>query len=156
MIGELRQKGLLFPLPGERPKLQNTFRQKRAAGRIHYAMDIPAKRGTPILSTDSGRVLKLHRNAQGGLMLYTADPTERYIYYYAHLDRYRSGLHEGQLLARGDTIGYVGTTGNAPPDTPHLHFAILRSYDIRRWSRGTPINPYMVFADSVRPDLLAK
>lgn len=156
MIEELRHRGLLFPVPRASVKLENTFRQRRGSSRLHYALDIPARRGDAVLSVDSGRILKLHRTAAGGLMVYTADSKNRYIFSYAHLDRYQRGLREGQALSRGDTLGYVGTTGNAPPNAPHLHFAILRSYDIRRWSKGTPINPYMIFAEGTRPDLLAK
>ena len=146
MIDELRAKGLLVPVAGVTPaKLTDTFRQKRGEQRTHFAVDIVAPRGTPVVSADSGRVIKLFRSAAGGLMIYASDPTERFIYSYAHLEKYRPGLKEGDTLARGDTIGFVGTSGNAPDNYPHLHFAILRSYDIRRWSRGTPINPVKVF-----------
>ena len=146
-VDELREKGLLFPVADiSLDGLRDTFREPRGASRIHNAMDIPAPRGRAVLSTDAGRVLKLHRSAAGGLMVYTADASERFIYYYAHLDSYHSGLREGTQLARGDTIGFVGTTGNAPANIPHLHFAILRSRDISRWSRGTPVNPFKVFA----------
>jgi peptidoglycan LD-endopeptidase LytH len=145
-VVELREKGLLFPVADLSIEgLRDTFREPRSGSRIHNAIDIPAPRGQPVLSTDSGRVLKLHRSAAGGLMVYTTDASERFIYYYAHLDRYRSGLREGTQLARGDTIGFVGTTGNAPANVPHLHFAILRSSNITRWSRGTPVNPFKVF-----------
>lgn len=145
-VVELREKGLLFPVADfSIDGLRDTFREPRGGSRIHNAMDIPAPRGRPVLSTDSGRVLKLHRSPAGGLMVYTTDANERFIYYYAHLDRYRSGLREGTPIARGDTIGYVGTTGNAPANIPHLHFAILRSTNVTRWSRGTPVNPFKVF-----------
>lgn len=144
---ELREKGLLFPVADlSIDGLRDTFREPRSGSRIHNALDIPAPRGRPVLSADAGRVLKLHRSAAGGLMVYTTDASERFIYYYAHLDHYRDGLREGTQLARGDTIGFVGTTGNAPANVPHLHFAILRSDNITRWSRGTPINPFKVFA----------
>ncbi|MGQ0814321.1 MAG: M23 family metallopeptidase [Gemmatimonadota bacterium] len=146
ILAELRQKRLLFPVPGRTKRLRDTFYQPRGETRIHRAIDILAPRGAPILSADAGRILKLHRSVAGGLMIYTADAAERFIYSYAHLDRYRAGLREGMPLARGDTIGYVGTTGNSPPDIPHLHFAILRSTNIKRWSRGTPVNPFAVFA----------
>lgn len=146
-LSELRQKQLLFPVPGTSlQRVRDNFRDRRGETRVHNALDIPAPRGTPVLSTDAGRVIKLYRNNAGGLMVYATDRTERFIYYYAHLDAYRKGLRAGMTLARGDTIGYVGTTGNAPPNTPHLHFAIMRSTNIKRWSRGTPINPFKVFA----------
>lgn len=146
-IAELREKHLLFPVAGVGiEKVKDTFRHRRGEKRVHNAIDIPAPRATPVLSTDSGRVIKLYRSPAGGLMIYATDTNERYIYYYAHLDRYRTGLREGEVLGRGDTIGYVGTTGNAAPKWPHLHFAILRSTNVKRWSRGTPVNPFQVFA----------
>lgn len=146
IIDELKAKGLLLPVAGiEARSLRDTFRQRRSGGRVHHALDIVAPRGTPVLSTDSGQIIKLHATRAGGLMIYTADHSRRFIYYYAHLDRYHTGIAEGQTVARGDTIGFVGTTGNAPPDYPHLHFAILRSYDVTKWSRGLPVNPAKVF-----------
>ncbi len=68
--------------------------------------------------------------------------TTAIVYYYAHLDRYAEGLKEGMVLRRGDLVGYVGSTGNATTDTPHLHFAVLRLGPARRWWEGTPVNPY--------------
>ena len=52
------------------------------------------------------------------------------------------GLVEGQALRRGDRIGDVGTTGNAPKNTPHLHFAIFRLGPEKHWWEGEPVNPY--------------
>ena len=145
MIEELKAKGLLVPVAGYQGKLTDTFRQPRGNERVHYALDIRARRGTPVVSADAGRIIKVFTSKAGGLTVYATDPEERYIYYYAHLDRYHAGVREGMPLQRGDTIGYVGTSGNAPAGYPHLHFAIMRSYNIKRWSRGTPINPAKVF-----------
>jgi murein DD-endopeptidase MepM/ murein hydrolase activator NlpD len=146
MIDELKTKGLLIPVVGVTgDKLKDSFFQPRSEKRVHYAIDIPAPKGTAVLSTDWGRVLKLFTSKAGGLTVYAIDPTEKYIYYYAHLQRYRPGLAEGMVLARGDTIGFVGTSGNAPENAPHLHFTILRALDNRQWSKGTPINPAKVF-----------
>ncbi len=146
ILDELRAKDLLVPVAGVPPdSLQDSFRAPRSEARKHYAIDIGAPRGTPVLAADSGRIIKLHRSKKGGVTIYATDKTERFIYYYAHLDRYQDGLREGMPLARGDTIGYVGTTGNAPESFPHLHFAIYRSYNIERWSRGLPVNPAKVF-----------
>ncbi|HUP89719.1 MAG TPA: M23 family metallopeptidase, partial [Longimicrobiales bacterium] len=145
-IAELRARVLLFPVPGiSFQRLIDTFAEPRSGNRVHHALDIPAPRGTPVLSVQSGRVLKRPTTKAGGLMVYVSDPTERYIYVYAHLDHYRSGLAVGDEIAQGDTIGFVGTTGNAPPNTPHLHFAIARSKNIKRWSKGKAVNPYAVF-----------
>jgi murein DD-endopeptidase MepM/ murein hydrolase activator NlpD len=80
-------------------------------------------------------------SANGGLMVYATDASERFILMYAHLDRYASGLTEGMVLRRGDRLGDVGTTGNAPPNTPHLHFAISRAGTVKEWWKGTPVNP---------------
>jgi murein DD-endopeptidase MepM/ murein hydrolase activator NlpD len=145
IIDELKAKGLLLPVPGVKPDaLRDTFRDKRGH-RVHHAVDIVAPRGTPVLSADSGQIIKLHQSKAGGFTIYAADTSRRFIYYYAHLDRYHTNLSEGMKVARGDTIGFVGTSGNAPADYPHLHFAILRSYDISRWSEGLPVNPAKVF-----------
>ena len=61
-----------------------------------------------------------------------------------HLERYADGLKEGAPISRGQLLGYVGTSGNAPPNTPHLHFAIYRTSDPKRWWEGTPIDPFLV------------
>lgn len=137
----LRARKLMIPVPGVTvAKLPDNFREKRGT-RQHAAMDIMAPRGTPVLSVDAGVVAKVHTSVGGGLTLYLADPTGRYIYYYAHLDRYRQGIKEGDRVEPGDLLGYVGTTGNAPPNAPHLHFAIGRMDDDKRWWKWTPIDP---------------
>ena len=85
---------------------------------------------------------KLFTSKAGGLTVYQVDPSQNYAYYYAHLDRYADGLTEGKVLKKGDVLGYVGTTGNADPNTPHLHFAIFELGPEKHWWQGTPINPY--------------
>lgn len=95
-----------------------------------------------MLSADVGRIAKLFTSDAGGLTIYASDPSGRFVYYYAHLDRYAARVREGMSVGRGDTIAYVGTTGNAPPGTPHLHFAVMKLVDLKRWWDGTPINPY--------------
>jgi murein DD-endopeptidase MepM/ murein hydrolase activator NlpD len=108
-------------------------------------VDILAPRGTPVLAADDGRVARLGSNALGGITVYAVDSGGRFVYYYAHLDRYRAGLAEGTPLAKGEVIGYVGTTGNAPPNTPHLHFQVMRMGDGRRWWAGPPVDPRPYF-----------
>jgi peptide-methionine (S)-S-oxide reductase len=122
--------------------LHDTYNELRDGTRPHEALDIPAPRGTPVLSSTSGRVLKLFNSKPGGLMVYAADSTNRFILMYGHLDAYAPGLADGQPLSRGQQIGVVGTTGNAPANTPHLHFAIARSANVNEWWKGTPVNPY--------------
>ena len=104
-----------------------------------------APRNTPVRAVDDGKIAKLFLSRAGGNTIYQFDPSERFCYYYAHLDHYAAGLHDGQLVAKGEVIGYVGTTGNAPPETPHLHLAILKLGDDKRWWKGTAIDPFLVF-----------
>lgn len=110
--------------------------------RRHGAIDILAPRGTPVFAADDGVVKKLFTSHAGGLTIYQFDPDARWCYYYAHLDGYAAGLREGQQVHRGEVIGYVGTSGNAPRNTPHLHFAVVRLDPDRRWWGGTPTDPY--------------
>ena len=134
-------KTLTIPVAGVKAEdLLDTFNEKRGERR-HDALDIPAPRGTPVLAATDGRVLRLFRSERGGLMIYTADSTERFVLMYAHLDGYADGVSDNGPLRRGQVIGYVGTTGNAPPNLPHLHFAIARSSDVSRWWEGTPVDP---------------
>lgn len=142
----LKGRSIAFPLRGYRlADLKDTFEERRGASRRHEALDILAPRGTPVLAVDDGSVAKLFESKQGGLTVYQFDDREGYAYYYAHLDRYADGLKEGMILKRGDPVGTVGTTGNAAPDTPHLHFAIFRLGPEKRWWEGTPVNPFSLF-----------
>ena len=147
MRGVLGTRRLSMPILGLAPgALQDNFAQSRGGGRRHEALDILAPRGTPVLAVDDGTVAKLFVSVPGGITVYHFDPTSTYCYYYAHLERWAEGLHEGQMLARGDLVGYVGTTGNAPKETPHLHLAITRLGPDRHWWQGTPIDPYPILA----------
>jgi murein DD-endopeptidase MepM/ murein hydrolase activator NlpD len=141
-LERLRSRTLLFPVPSVLPRdVRDTFAEGRD-GHPHEAVDILAPRGTSVLAVDDGRVVKLFTSVRGGLTVYQFDPTETYCYYYAHLDRYAEGLKEGVFLRRGSLVGYVGTTGNAPRNTPHLHFAVFKLGPEKRWWEGAAINPY--------------
>ena len=132
---------LTIPVAGVKAEeLLDTFNEARGERR-HDALDIPAPRGTPVIAATDGRVLRLFTSERGGLMIYTADASERFVLMYAHLDSYAGGLSDGSPLRRGQVLGYVGTTGNAPPNVPHLHFAIARSTNVSRWWEGTPLDP---------------
>lgn len=134
---------LLLPVQGITPEqLQDTFTDARSAGRQHDAIDIMATAGTPVLAVADGHVEKLFASDRGGLTVYQFEPGGRLAYYYAHLQRYADGLAEGQAVRRGQVIGYVGSTGNASPEAPHLHFAVFELGPERRWWEGTAINPY--------------
>ncbi|MEJ8825069.1 M23 family metallopeptidase [Variovorax humicola] len=138
----LAARPLRFPIEGMTVDgLKDTFDDGRP-GHRHEALDIPAPRGTPVLAVDDGTLVRLFTSKPGGLTIYQFDPTERLAYYYAHLDRYAAGLQEGKVLRRGDLIGYVGTTGNAPPEAPHLHFAVFRLGPEKQWWKGEALNPY--------------
>ena len=144
-INALRSKRLVVPVAGiDAKSLRSTFEDARGGGRRHEAMDILAPRGTPVLAAIEGRIVKLFTSAAGGLTIYQYDPEEQFCYYYAHLDGYAANLTEGQSVKRGQPIGYVGTTGNAPPGTPHLHFAIFKLDANKRWWEGDPLDPFLV------------
>ncbi|RZJ25860.1 MAG: M23 family metallopeptidase [Haliea sp.] len=148
----LRARGLTVPVSGiVATQLSDTYTQSRAAGRPHEAIDIMAPRGTPVLAVEDGPVAKLFLSQAGGITLYQFDPDGRYAYYYAHLDRYADGISESAPLRKGQVIGYVGSTGNASPDAPHLHFAIFKLGPEKQWWRGTALNPFMVWRDATRP-----
>jgi murein DD-endopeptidase MepM/ murein hydrolase activator NlpD len=144
---------LIVPVQGVRPKeLHDTYTAPRGGGsRSHEALDILAPRGTPVLSATDGVLRKFHDSAAGGLMVYAGDATDRFVLMYGHLDRYADGIVEGQPLRRGQVIGYVGTTGNAPAGTPHLHFAIARGQPSVAWWRGTPVDPYPLLTGKAAP-----
>jgi len=138
---------LLLPVAGIEPsQLTDTFNQTRDGTRRHEALDIMAPRGTPVLAASDGMVAKLFTSVPGGLTIYEFDPTRTYAYYYAHLDRYAAGLAEGNAVHRGEVIGYVGSTGNASEDAPHLHFAIFLLGPEKQWWKGTAIDPYPLLA----------
>jgi murein DD-endopeptidase MepM/ murein hydrolase activator NlpD len=131
--------------------IQDTFDQVRGAGsRKHEAIDIMAPRGTPVLAVNDGKIVKLFLSKPGGITIYQFDPSEQYAYYYAHLDRYAEGIAEGMTVHRGDTIGYVGSTGDADASAPHLHFTIIQLGPEKQWWKGTSINPYQYLVNALR------
>ena len=137
------QASLLIPVRGiGAAQLIDTFTQARSDGRVHEAIDILSPTGTPVLAADDGKIVKLFNSKPGGLTIYQFDPTQTYAYYYAHLNGYAEGIVEGSLVKRGDLIGYVGSTGNANPSAPHLHFALFELGPKKNWWQGKAINPY--------------
>jgi len=143
-VDELRDRDLTMPVQGiDEDDLRDTYFDSRD-GRAHEALDIMAPRHTQVRAVEDGKIVKLFDSKPGGLTIYMFDPSERYCYYFAHLDRYARGLREGQTVRRGDVIGFVGSTGNAAEDAPHLHFAIFRLTPEKQWWKGEPLNPYLV------------
>jgi murein DD-endopeptidase MepM/ murein hydrolase activator NlpD len=148
----LRARRLIIPVVGVEPEdLHDDFNAARGGGRRHNAIDILAPYGTPVIAADDGYILRLSRNRAGGIVVYATDPQERVVYYYAHLAGYFEGLSAGKPIARGDTLGYVGTSGNAPENTPHLHFQIMRMRAGGRYWNGEPFNPYPLLRHTARP-----
>ena len=155
VVDYLLARGIEIPVAGATAgTLHDTFDEGRDGGRVHRALDIMAPRGTPVISADSGRILRIGASGLGGNVIYATDLLGRVVYYYAHLDAYQPGLTQGAIIARGDTLGFVGTTGNAPKDAPHLHFQVMRMPSDGKYWDGEPINPYpliLLSHDPARP-----
>ncbi len=135
---------IIIPVQGVRTAdLHDNYADTRE-GRRHEALDIMAPRGTPVIAAVDGAVAKLFLSKPGGITVYEFDNAGAYCYYYAHLDRYADGIREGMRIRQGDVLGYVGSTGNASAEAPHLHFAIFQLGPEKHWWQGTPINPYPV------------
>ncbi len=135
--------GLVIPVAGvTADQLSDNFNDSRG-GHRHGALDILAPRGTEVLAAASGTVEKLFHSVPGGNTIYIRSPDRSTIYYYAHLDHYAEGLREGQAVARGQVIAAVGSTGDASPEAPHLHFEIMRTTPQAKWyDPATDVDPY--------------
>lgn len=133
---------LMVPVEGVSPdRVPDSFNETRSDGRIHRATDILAPRETPVVAAIAGEVVRLRQNAAGGITAYLVDDDRRYLYYYAHLAYYSVKITEGLKVPQGFVIGYVGTSGNAPPDTPHLHFQAMRLKPGQRdWWNSAPVD----------------
>jgi len=148
-LSRLRARDLQIPVRGFRAsEISDNYTQGRAGGALHEALDIMAPRGTPVLAVEDGRIAKLFLSKPGGITLYQFDPDGEFAYYYAHLDAYAEGMAEGGSVRKGQVIGYVGSSGNASADAPHLHFAIYKLGAEKQWWRGTPLNPFLVWRDA--------
>ena len=133
---------LMVPVDGVSPRdLRDSFNDPRGDGRTHRALDILAPRGTAVVAAIDGEIFRLRQGGAGGIAAYLVDDSRRYVYYYAHLEHYSDVITEGLKVKQGSVIGYVGTSGNAPPNTPHLHFQVMRlAPDQRDWWNGTPVD----------------
>lgn len=139
----LRLRHLVVPVAGaDMSRVTDSYYAPRDGDRVHRALDILAPRGTPVLSADDGKILRMSTNKLGGISMYTVDPANRIVYYYAHMDHYNDAMSPGRTIVRGDTLGFVGTTGNAPKNTPHLHFQIMRWPADGKYWNGDPIDPF--------------
>lgn len=137
------QGPLVIPVAGVRAdQLSDTFDDARGEGRVHDAIDIMAPRATPVIAAAAGTVEKLFDSRLGGLTIYVRRTGGQWIDYYAHLDSYAPGLAEGNRVAQGQVIGAVGSTGDASPEAPHLHYAINAMAPGEGWWQGEAVNPY--------------
>ncbi len=145
---QVAPSGLAIPVVGIKPdQLTDTFDAARSQGRRHDAIDIMAPEGTPVIAAADGTIEKLFfSRGGGGITIYERSPDQKWMYYYAHLQGYAPGLHEGQQVKRGQVIGRVGHTGDASAAGPHLHFAVNSMAPGERWWNGTAINPYLLLA----------
>lgn len=137
------EQSLIIPVAGVRPdQLLDTFSDSRSEGRTHDAIDIMAPPETPVLAAADGTIQKLWLSERGGTSIYQLSGDQKMIFYYAHLARYADGLTEGKQVRQGETIAYVGDSGNAGTGNYHLHFSIAMVSDPKRYWEGTNINPY--------------
>ncbi len=144
-IKELRAKHLAAPIAGfSMASIKGSFNEIRG-GSKHGAADLAAPRNTPVMAVEDGTIVKLFLSKAGGTTIYQADPSCKFVYYYAHLQKYADNLHDGDKVKKGQVIGYVGTSGNAPPNTPHLHFAVGMGDVLRNWWQVSDLDPYEVF-----------
>ena len=134
---------LLFPLAGVDLATIGEGFDARRGRRQHAAVDVAAPRRTPVRAAADG-VVRLTRHAGAGLTVEHDEVSGRFCLIYAHLDGYAPGLRDQDRVVRGQTIGYVGTTGNAPPHVPHLHFAVHSRAGGGCWS-GAAVDPVPLF-----------
>jgi hypothetical protein len=149
-LGELLSAGFQIPVEGvDAAKLQDSFLSSRGRHTQHLAIDIGAPRGTPVVATTDGEIVRISRERRGGKAIYQKDATGSYLLFYCHLSNYADGLAAGQKVKKGDVIGFVGSTGHVIGG-PHLHFSITKlPQDDSSFKRGLAINPYLLFLSGV-------
>ncbi|HEY7573627.1 MAG TPA: M23 family metallopeptidase, partial [Thermoanaerobaculia bacterium] len=148
-LGELLSAGLRIPVEGvDAQRLRDSFLDRRGRYRKHLAIDIGAPRGTPILATADGEIVRLRREKRGGITIYQKDSTGKYLFFYCHLSKYARGLAVGQKVSAGEVIGHVGSTGRVIGG-PHLHFSITRVPENDDIHEGLAVNPYLLFLAGV-------
>ena len=123
-----KQPVYTFPVAGKDSKAIESFwgAPRDGGRRMHKGIDIFAKRGTPVVAAVNGRISSTGNRGLGGKQVWLRDPEKNYSLYYAHLDSI--AVTSFQNVKVGDTLGFVGNTGNARTTAPHLHFAIYTNY----------------------------
>lgn len=142
---------LMIPVMGvSASDLSDTFSDERGGStQLHEALDIAAEEGTTVVAAAPGTIERMFRSDVGGNTIYIRSVDEETIFYYAHLADYAEGLNEGQQVRRGQRLGTVGSTGQADPASPHLHFEVMRTTPgAEWWEPATSVNPFNLL---VRP-----
>ena len=148
-LAVLFSANLKIPVEGvDADRLRDSFLDGRGSYRKHLAIDIGAPRGTPVVATADGEIVRMRREKRGGISIYQKDATGKYLFFYCHLSRYAAGLAVGQQVAAGETIGYVGSTGHVIGG-PHLHFSITRVPEDDDFREGLAVNPYLLLLAGV-------
>jgi len=139
---------LAIPVAGvARSAIADSWEDPRDGGaREHHGTDILAAGGTRGPAAAPGAIEKLFQRAAGGTTLYFRPPDRLWVYYYAHLSGYAPGVQEGQVVKVGDSLGYVGDTGNAGTGNFHLHFGLGRTTPEQHWYQAQDVNPYPYLA----------
>ncbi|MDQ0837549.1 M23 family metallopeptidase [Sphingomonas faeni] len=145
-------RALAVPVAGvPRKAIADSWNDARGGGlRGHRGADIMAAGGTPVVAAAPGRIEKLFQSGLGGITVYVRSPDRRWTYYYAHLAGYADGIREGMAVRAGDTLGYVGDTGDAGAGNYHLHFGLTKMQPGERWYQGENVNPYPLLAGRER------
>ncbi|HKR62790.1 MAG TPA: M23 family metallopeptidase [Thermoanaerobaculia bacterium] len=142
LFAPLSGSALAMPVVGIRPyDLSNSWGDPRDGGvRKHKGIDIFAPKGTGVVAVADGIVSYIGDQPKGGHCLWLTTENGA-SFYYAHLDRWASGLYEGMEVQTGDLLGYVGNTGNARTTPPHLHFGVNENDEM--------VNPYPILTKAV-------
>jgi peptidoglycan LD-endopeptidase LytH len=142
---------LIVPVAGvARDDLSDSFQDARGEDRGHDAIDIPAPEGTPVIAAANGVIARFFDSIPGGITIYQLSRDGKYVFYYAHLQKRAEGLKVGDQVTQGQTIGYVGDSGNAGPGNFHLHFSISIVRDPARYWEGEYINPFPLLKNNSR------
>ncbi len=144
---------LVVPVEGvDVSRLHSSWGDTRGGGRGHQGLDVMAPAGTPVIAAADGTVEKLYfSRGGGGITLYQRSIDGRWMFYYAHLRGYAPGIAEGRQVHMGETLAYVGDTGNAGAGNYHLHFGVARMAPGEGWWQGTSVDPYPLLAGGASP-----
>ena len=131
-------EGFLLARPVRGARISSRFTKRRyhpvlKKWKAHLGVDYAARRGTPIVAAGSGKVTYCSRMGSYGNLVKIRH-ADGYETRYAHMKSFRRGMYRGKHVKKGQTIGYVGTTGRSTG--PHLHFELRK--------RGRAINPLRV------------